>query len=290
MLFGAILQRLGCLRRPDEKHTKPIAFGPILMLMRALYYLLATLMLIRTKIVGGVVEKFPVKAFFKAIELRESLKDMPYALIDCALHHRLEKFGPYYVKRPCPVAFRERRYIKEVWEDFDFSYELPDAGNQEETPTKTAAKGIWTAGLKVEGKFPQDKQWIYDAEHFHLRLDRYEAGQVGVFPEQETNWKWLRKTLLDKLPQHQYGRNVEEVKPIRILNAFAYSGASTLSCLVHPSIQVSLLSLTFIPTLQVILTPSGDSFGCFQDSHLTCERKLQYILTIRHHWLCTMDH
>ncbi len=54
----------------------------------------------------------------------------------------------------------------------------------------------------------------FDDVVFSLSL--LETGQVGIFPEQEENWEWLRA--------------VTNGKSIKIINGFAYTGGSTLFC------------------------------------------------------------
>lgn len=69
---------------------------------------------------------------------------------------------------------------------------------------------------------------VFDGESWHgevrdftvsfngavFSLALLEAGQVGIFPEQEENWEWLRKTVGSR--------------SIKIMNGFAYTGGSTI--------------------------------------------------------------
>jgi 23S rRNA (cytosine1962-C5)-methyltransferase len=71
--------------------------------------------------------------------------------------------------------------------------------------------------------------WLYehrnDVGHaaFRLQLDGLPSGQVGVFPEQCENWDWIARQIRRAKPQAEAGRN------IKVLNLFAYTGASTLA-------------------------------------------------------------
>ena len=56
---------------------------------------------------------------------------------------------------------------------------------------------------------------------FRLQLDARPSGQVGVFPEQRENWDWIAR-------QVQKGQ-ANTGRPIKVLNLFAYTGASTLA-------------------------------------------------------------
>jgi 23S rRNA (cytosine1962-C5)-methyltransferase len=52
---------------------------------------------------------------------------------------------------------------------------------------------------------------------FALTVEPLPSGQVGVFPEQFVNWRWI-------------ARQVQRAeKPLRMLNLFAYTGGSTLA-------------------------------------------------------------
>jgi len=53
-------------------------------------------------------------------------------------------------------------------------------------------------------------------DNIRLELRPATNGQVGVFPEQLPNWRWLSQRLR------------QETRPLRVLNAFAYTGAATL--------------------------------------------------------------
>jgi 23S rRNA (cytosine1962-C5)-methyltransferase len=56
-----------------------------------------------------------------------------------------------------------------------------------------------------------------------LQLDALPSGQVGVFPEQRENWEWLGRQVA------RAKANAEHAQRLRVLNLFAYTGASTLA-------------------------------------------------------------
>jgi hypothetical protein len=51
-----------------------------------------------------------------------------------------------------------------------------------------------------------------------------DMGQVGIFPEQAANWKWIRSVLKKAIES-----NV--ATPPTVLNGFAYTGGSTMAAL-----------------------------------------------------------
>ena len=59
------------------------------------------------------------------------------------------------------------------------------------------------------------RNWIVDLDTLRLELSRTDFGHLGVFAEQQSNWRRLKA-----LSQPQ----------MNILNLFAYTGASTLAC------------------------------------------------------------
>jgi 23S rRNA (cytosine1962-C5)-methyltransferase len=63
--------------------------------------------------------------------------------------------------------------------------------------------------------------WRFPGTGWQLELRLTESGQVGVFPEQADNWGWLGKQIR---AANERGRS-----PLRVLNLFAYTGASSLA-------------------------------------------------------------
>lgn len=126
-------------------------------------------------------------------------KNFDYELIDCGDETRIERFGDRIIKRPCPMvywssitkgkldikphAIFSRNETEKGWQYID---DMSDKWN------------ISVGALTVELRFSQN-------------------GQVGVFPEQEDNWKWIEDQVVKR-----------SIKPLKILNGFAYTGIATL--------------------------------------------------------------
>ena len=112
-----------------------------------------------------------------------------YELIDAGDGRRLERFGRYVVDRPAQGA-TQPRLRPSAW---------PDAGLRFEAGAGwTAPAEPWTAGL----------------EGLTFELRPTTSGQVGLFPEQVTNWQWLAEHVL---------------QGDHVLNLFGYTGGSTLA-------------------------------------------------------------
>ncbi len=122
-----------------------------------------------------------------------------YELIDCGNERRLERFGKTIVNRPAPQAFWNRDGFIEEWKKSDAYYE-----RYEEKTSK------WSK----ESKFPEN--WTIKIDNITLQLRASSNNQLGIFPEQLDNWRWMTK-------------KIQEAKhPLKILNTFAYTGVATL--------------------------------------------------------------
>jgi 23S rRNA (cytosine1962-C5)-methyltransferase len=111
-----------------------------------------------------------------------------YEFIDAGDGRRLERFGDRLVDRPAPLATDARR-DRAVWTTADLRFEPP---------------GSWQGSLEP---------WTVDFEGLTFELRATPSGQVGLFPEQVPNIRWLR----------------DRVQPDgSVLNLFAYTGAATL--------------------------------------------------------------
>ena len=123
-------------------------------------------------------------------------KDFDYALLDCGTDRRIEKFGTLTIDRPC---------VKADWARKDFSVKT-DIVFQ-----RINNEGQWNG---IEGLPPTQDIKIGDI-HAELRFSA--NGQVGIFPEQFDNWRWIAEQIHKDTKKH-----------LKILNTFAYTGLSTL--------------------------------------------------------------
>lgn len=104
------------------------------------------------------------------------------------------------VDRPAPQAVWPKTQDVMLWQSADAYYERPDTG-----------AGYWRQG----SVFPPT--WQMQVDNIRLELRPAANGQIGIFPEQLANWRWLTQCLQ------------QQKQSVRVLNAFAYTGAATLT-------------------------------------------------------------
>ncbi|EOD17179.1 hypothetical protein EMIHUDRAFT_118676 [Emiliania huxleyi CCMP1516] len=136
-----------------------------------------------------------------------------YRLLDSGGASRLESFGDLVVRRPCPSALWQPGLPASRWDSADLVL-------------RPEADGAWEGARANQ----LGEQWYMASEAgFSLGLWPGQNGQVGAFPEQGTNWRWLRSAC--------------EASPrrIRVLNLFGYTGGSSLACLASRNADVTHL-------------------------------------------------
>lgn len=123
-----------------------------------------------------------------------------YELVDFGGGRKLERFGAYLLDRPSPAAAGVARQHPALWQQADARYER-----------RTSQRGRWSFGR------PLEQPWLVAWGPLRLELKLTDSGHVGVFAEQADNWQWIA------------GRVRQAGGPIKVLNLFAYTGASTLA-------------------------------------------------------------
>lgn len=146
------------------------------------------------------------------------LHSVSYEFLDCGDGLRFEKFGVFNVSRSCPGASSWRpKLTRNSWATAQLQY-TGTSGNA----------GSW----QTKSPLPKD-EWSVAFEDGQMKfmLDISELGQVGVFPEQLSNWRWLRETI-----------HAPEGADVKVLNGFAYTGGSTLAVLLAgPAVKATHL-------------------------------------------------
>lgn len=136
-----------------------------------------------------------------------------YELLDSGGFEKLERYGAFVLSRPEPKA---------VW-----GKSLPDAEWRRLQHTSyVAGAGFGRMGKEDGGTWRRAKtmpdQWTVgyggNALQFRLRLGLTAFKHIGVFPEQAPNWEYIYAAV----------RALPVVRP-KVLNLFAYTGASTLA-------------------------------------------------------------
>jgi 23S rRNA (cytosine1962-C5)-methyltransferase len=137
-----------------------------------------------------------------------------YELLDFGGGRKLERFGEVVVDRPCPAAEGAAKARPELWRDALGRYDGARVGD-----------GNWSPNPKEW----MPANWVYehyadgDRAAFRLQLEALPSGQVGVFPEQWENWERIARQVRHGKPQADGNGG------FRVLNLFAYTGASTMA-------------------------------------------------------------
>ena len=119
-----------------------------------------------------------------------------YELLDCGGGERLERWGKYLLVRPDPQTIWRPEGRHPGWRRHDARYQRASTGG-----------GQW-----VKKELPQ--RWTLGYKGLTLNIKPMNFKHTGVFPEQAANWDFAMERI------RSAGR------PIRVLNLFAYTGAS----------------------------------------------------------------
>jgi 23S rRNA (cytosine1962-C5)-methyltransferase len=130
-----------------------------------------------------------------------------YQLLDFGDGRKLEQFGELIVDRPSPAAF-VKKGDPTLWEKWDLRYEIDDAPSE-----ASSAKGKWLQSGSIRER-ETAPEWGISFGNMAMRLKPTPAGQLGAFPEHWSHWTWLSQQLRPNQ---------------RVLNLFAYTGATTLA-------------------------------------------------------------
>lgn len=123
-----------------------------------------------------------------------------YSLIDCGGQEKLERFGPYILRRPEPQAIWSKQAGPEKWNQWHAFF----------TRSSQDQEGGW----KFKGAALEP--WWIRYEDLNIQLQCTSFGHLGIFPEQRFNWQNLSSFL----------KNLDRPK---VLNLFAYTGIASLA-------------------------------------------------------------
>lgn len=131
---------------------------------------------------------------------------MSYRLLDSGNFEKLEQIGEFRVVRPAAQAVWSHTLGPDEWQKWDARYERYSDG-----------KGEWKKLSSIPVNWP-----VEIASSLRLGMKLTSFGHLGVFAEQEQNWRKLRSEC-ERL------RAVTGQAP-EVLNLFAYTGASSIAC------------------------------------------------------------
>ena len=123
-----------------------------------------------------------------------------YRILDTSDGEKLELWGKYSLIRPDPQVIWRSDKRNPLWLRADASYKRSHSGG-----------GAWNAN-----KLPES--WTVNYGDLTFRIKPMGFKHTGLFPEQATNWDWMRELI------KKAGR------PINVLNLFAYTGGATVAC------------------------------------------------------------
>lgn len=129
-----------------------------------------------------------------------------FELLDMGDGEKLERYGPYVVRRPEAQAMGAKRLPDLTWDNADAAF---TGDVDEEGP------GRW----RFNRDLPEIWQMSYGPARFNGRFMSFR--HVGVFSEQCLHWDWVG----EKIRAAQARR---PDRPVRVLNLFGYTGLASL--------------------------------------------------------------
>lgn len=123
---------------------------------------------------------------------------MDYELLDSGNGRRLERFGKYIIDRPDPEVMWQKGLSEGEWQKADAVF-----------------RNNWIK----KPNFPES--WVFEIENIKVHLKLTPFKHLGIFPEQEEQWKFINETIKSRKTTNQP----------QILNLFAYTGVASLFAL-----------------------------------------------------------
>ncbi len=134
-----------------------------------------------------------------------------YQLVDFGGGRKLERFGSELLDRPSPAAAGATSSDPDLWTTATARFEVEQGGKQ-------GGKGQWVESFQVNNAEP----WSVRHGDSRLLMQLGASGNVGLFPEQASNWEWTA----DQVSQCR--DDLSDRRP-RVLNLFAYTGGASLA-------------------------------------------------------------
>ncbi len=135
------------------------------------------------------------------VVVAHNMLNLDYELIDCGDKRRLERFGSIILDRPCPQALWSKKLDITTWNTVTAYYER-SSENQ---------------GWQNFNNNVLPVKWNIQLDELTLELRPSESNQIGIFPEQLSNWSWINNIIKEN-----------SNRPLKILNCFAYTGIASI--------------------------------------------------------------
>jgi len=124
-----------------------------------------------------------------------------YELLDSGDGRKLERFGPYTLIRPEPLAVWPRALPQQAWEEAHAEFFMHGQGEG----------GHWAFYR------PLESPWTMRYKGLRFQVQITGSRHLGVFPEHAVQWDWIMAQV------RRAGR------PLRVLTLFSYTGLATLA-------------------------------------------------------------
>ncbi|MEI7440736.1 MAG: class I SAM-dependent methyltransferase [bacterium] len=144
-------------------------------------------------------DRLPIEVILDQFQ-NEGARD--YSLMDSGEGRKLEKVGNFVIDRQCAVAFWSKKNNKD-WTKIHAYHQRSEKGG-----------GSWD----LKAKLPDF--WFTKVGRIVFKTKLTSFGHLGFFVEQASQWDWF----YEKIP------SAPKDKPLKILNLFAYTGASSVAC------------------------------------------------------------
>src|SRR3989344_8597001 len=130
-----------------------------------------------------------------------------YELIDAGGGEKLERFGDYLIIREEPGAWWRKSAPNSEWAKADAIHR----------------GGIKIGRWEIKNNCPKEWRLEWEDIKFLIKLSG-SSNHIGVFPEEAEKWSWIKKAITAAMA----GQGTGSKKPVRGLNLFRSTGASTL--------------------------------------------------------------
>jgi len=125
-----------------------------------------------------------------------------FEIIDAGNGEKLERWKDVILRRPDPQAVWKIEELNDLWKKPSAFYHRSNSGG-----------GYWEYIKKIP------EYWTISYQNLTFKISPTNFKHTGLFPEQASNWDYM----MNKIKK-------SNLKEIRVLNLFAYTGGATMAC------------------------------------------------------------